>query len=290
VSDLLNIDKKSAGYLEGWISIAVNTVLFIVKYVYGTMYNSIAVVADAFHTLSDSLTSAVVIFGFWISYRPADKEHPFGHGRAEIVASIAIGGMLAMVGLEFIQRSTSKLLSREGFAFSWILITVLIISTIVKEVLARWAGNLGSRYNAASLIADAWHHRSDAIATALLAIAMAFGGGLWWLDGALGLAVSILIIYTSLKLVIESGSELLGRGATKHEEDAVKKIIYSISSDVKDVHHIHVHRYGDHVEITLHIRLDPETPLQKAHEIASKLERTIREKLGWEATIHVEPS
>lgn len=286
---MLNAKRKAVGYLEGLVSIAVNTALFIIKYFYGIMYNSIAIVADAFHTLSDSLTSAVVVLGFWISYRPADEEHPFGHGRAEAVASIVIGVMLAMVGLEFLQRSINKFLNREGLVFNWILVVVLAISTVVKEVLARWAKGLGSKYGSGSLIADAWHHRSDAIATALLAIAIAFGGSLWWLDGVLGLVVSALIMYVSLKLVVESGSELLGKGVTKQEEDIVKKIVYSIPSDVRDVHHIHIHRYGSHVEVTLHIKLKPDTPLQKAHEIASEVERTIKEKLGWEATVHVEP-
>ncbi|MEM1920901.1 MAG: cation diffusion facilitator family transporter [Ignisphaera sp.] len=281
--------RRKIGYIEGSVSIAVNIVLFVIKYIYGTLYNSIAVVADALHTLSDSLTSAIVILGFWISYRPADEEHPFGHGRAETVATIVIGVMLVMVGIEFLQKSIDKILSREGFLFNWVLVLVLAISTLIKEVLARWSESLGSRYNSTTLVADAWHHRSDAIATAILAIAITFGKDFWWLDGALGLAVSALLIYVSTKLVLENSSELLGKGVTKHEEEIIKNIVYRLSNEIKDVHHIHIHRYGNHVEVTLHIKLDPETSLKKAHEIASEIEKAIKNELGWEATVHVEP-
>lgn len=283
-------ERKYAGYLEGLVSIIVNTLLFIVKFYYGVVFNSIAVIADSIHTLSDSLTSVVVILGFWIGYKPADKEHPFGHGRAEPIATTVIGAMLIMVGIDFIQRSFNKLLSREGLIFSWILVIVLASSAIAKELLAIWAIRLGKKYNASSIIADAWHHRSDAIASALLAVAILFGAMLWWLDGVLGIIVSIMIIAVAVKLVIESGSELLGKAPTAEEIKELEKIVSEVSPQAKDLHHIHVHKYGMHTEVTLHIRLDPNMSLDKAHEIATEIEKRIRERLGWEATVHIEPS
>jgi len=281
--------RKFAGYLEGWVSIAINTILFIAKFYYGVLFNSIAVVADSIHTLSDSLTSVVVILGFWIGYKPADEEHPFGHGRAELIATIVIGSMLVMVGIDFIQRSVNKLLSREGLIFSWILVAVLAISAIVKEALALWAIKLGKKYEAQSIIADAWHHRSDAIASALLAIAIVFSETLWWLDGVLGVVVSAIIIATAIKLVIETASEILGKAPSEEDLKKLEKIVYETSPLVKDVHHVHIHKYGAHIEVTLHVRLDPVMSLNMAHEIATQIEKNIREKLGWEATVHVEP-
>jgi cation diffusion facilitator family transporter len=281
--------RKVAGYLEGWVSVAINTVLFVVKYFYGTLYNSIAIVADSIHTLSDSLTSVIVILGFWVSYRAADEEHPFGHGRAELIATLIIASMLIMVGIDFAQRSVSKLLSGEGLIFNWILIVVLTISAVIKEAMALWAMALGRRYNATSIIADAWHHRSDAIATALLAIALVFGGSLWWLDGVLGIAVSALILMTGAKLILDSSSELLGKAPSVKDVEKLKNLVTNVNPLIKDVHHIHMHRYGEHVEVTLHIKVGNKMSVQEAHEIASNVEKRIKEALGWEATVHIEP-
>jgi cation diffusion facilitator family transporter len=281
--------RKTVGYLEGWASIAVNIALFIAKFVYGTLYNSIAVVADSIHTLSDCLTSIVVVLGFWISYRPADREHPFGHGRAELIATIVIASMLIIIGVEFIQRSVGKLLSREGLTFSWALVAVLAISATVKEALALWATALGKRYSASSLIADAWHHRSDAIASALLAIAILLGVPHWWLDGVLGAAISTVIMATGAKIVLDASSELLGKAPSPKDVEKLREVVVSVNPLIKDVHHIHMHRYGDHVEVTLHIRVDSGMSVREAHEIASSVEKKVKEVLGWEATVHVEP-
>ncbi|MEZ0393881.1 MAG: cation diffusion facilitator family transporter [Desulfurococcaceae archaeon] len=281
--------RKRAGYMEGAVSMIVNTLLFVVKYYYGMIFNSIAVIADSVHTLSDSLTSAVVVMGFWVAYKPPDEEHPLGHGRAEAVASAVIGAMLVMVGVDFLQRSYSKLVAREGLIPSMALVWVLAASAAIKEALASWAMALGRRYRAQSLVADAWHHRSDAIASALLALAIAFGGSLWWLDGALGIAMSAMIVYVAAQLVVESGRELMGRGPTREELRRLEEVVRGASRRVSDLHHVHVHRYGEHVEATLHVRMEPSATLEEAHAEATRIEEAIRRELGWEATVHVEP-
>lgn len=282
-------ERKRAGYLEGLISIIVNTVLFVVKFAYGVLYNSIALIADSVHTLSDSLTSVVVILGFWISYKPADKEHPFGHGRAEQIASIAIGSMLFMVGLEMLGRSYEKLVSGEGLEFGWELIAVLVISTIAKEALARWSASLGEKYNAKSLILDAWHHRSDALVTLLLALGILFGREYWWVDGLLGMGVSGVILLFSVKMVIDVGRELLGTEPTAEEREKLIRIARGVSGEISSVHDIRVHKYGDHVEATLHIKLPSGMPLSEAHRIATAVEEAIERQMQWKATVHAEP-
>ncbi|MEM4789563.1 MAG: cation diffusion facilitator family transporter [Ignisphaera sp.] len=266
-------DRKRIGYLEGIVSIVVSIVLFALKYFYGVLFNSIAIVADSIHTLSDSLTSAVVILGFWVAYKPIDKEHPFGHGRAEHITTVVIGAMLIMVGIDFIQRSYAKFISKEPFIFSWSLVILLVVSAIAKEFLALWAFNLGKKYKASSITADAWHHRSDAIASILLATAIALGGNLWWLDSILGFMVSALIIYTGIEIIHTKTFELLGRAPTQEEIEKIKKIVYNVSPPVQDLHHVHIHEYGEHTEITLHIRLPPEIPVSIAHKIASDIEK-----------------
>ena len=282
-------DRRRAGYLEGVVSIIVNITLFAVKCYVALIHSSVALLADSIHTFSDSLTSIVVIVGFWISYRPADKEHPLGHGRAEAIATVVIGTLLASVAAELFQTGMGKILSRESILFSWYIVAVLSASAVVKEAMARWSMWLGRRYEAQPLIADAWHHRADATVSALLAISIALGREIWWVDGVLGLTVSSFILYTSIKLIIGGSRELLGAGPTEREVETLKKLAYSSSDKVADVHHIHVHRYGTHTEVTLHIRLDGRTSLEEAHEISSNVERRIREELGWEATVHPEP-
>jgi cation diffusion facilitator family transporter len=282
-------ERKRVGYLEGFVSIILNTALFLVKIIVGLMCNSIAVLADAIHTFSDSLTSIVVVVGYRVGSKPPDKEHPFGHGRAEALATLIIASMLFMVGVDFLVKSIEKLLSGESYVFSWLLVIAMAVSAVVKEGLALWAFQLGKKYGAQPIVADAWHHRSDAIASALLALAFAFGSNIPWLDSALGIAVSIIIVVTSLKLMIEPFMELLGKAPTVAEVDKLKKIIYSVSPEVKDVHHIHLHRYGDHVEATLHIKVRDSMSVKDAHELATKIENRIMEELGWVATVHIEP-
>jgi len=131
------------GYEVAWISIALNIVLFALKYWAGLTFHSVAMIADAWHTLADSLTSLVVIAGFWIACRPADEKHPFGHGRAEAIGSIIIGTLLAVIGFHFLMESLSKLKNYEPAEFGIPAIIIFTASTVAKEGLAQisiWAG------------------------------------------------------------------------------------------------------------------------------------------------------
>ncbi|MEM2006015.1 MAG: cation diffusion facilitator family transporter [Sulfolobales archaeon] len=281
--------KKRAAYLEGFISTLVNLALFLVKYFVGIVFNSVAIVADAFHTLSDSLTSIVLVAGYRVADKPADREHPFGHGRAETVGGLIIGVLLSVVAYSFTVSSYEKLLTAVPLEYSDILIVVLIASTIFKAALGLWAYRLGGKHESQPIVADAWHHASDAIATALLAVAIYVGKDYWWLDAVLGIAVSALIFITAAKIVYESSSELLGRSPSRIELDRLVEAVREAYPAVKRVHHIHFHKYGNHIEVTLHIELPGGTPLREAHEVATKIENAVRSKLGYETTVHVEP-
>jgi cation diffusion facilitator family transporter len=212
-------ERKVAGFKEGLVSIFVNVVLFVIKFYLGLIHNSIAVVADAVHTLSDAGTSVVVVISFWIAYKPPDKGHPFGHGRAEQIGAVIVGTLLGVAGFEFLMSSYEKLSSREALTFSWFLVGVLLLSSLVKELLARWAFRLGGSYESRSIVGDAWHHRSDAIATTLLALGILVGADYWWVDGVLGIIVSLVIVYTSIKIILETSRELLGSEPTRREEE-----------------------------------------------------------------------
>jgi len=291
-------DKKASHWLadqnlgstEGWLSVFLNTFLFFLKYWVGMASGSVAMMADAWHTLSDTLTSVVVLVGFWIKKMPPDKEHPFGHGRAESVASVVIATLLMVVGFSFLRDSVQRLINYQAAAFTTVALLVFLVSTLLKELLARFSLWAGKKINAYSLIADAWHHRSDAIASLLIVVGAYFGRYVWWIDGALGIAVSVVILYTAIELLLQATSIIMGIEPSQELRENIVAIARQVCDDeIQDVHHLHVHQYGDHVEVTFHIRVDPNTTVHEAHDMASKIEQAVREKLHIEATVHVEP-
>jgi cation diffusion facilitator family transporter len=284
-----NPDKKKLVYRQGWISIFVNGLLFISKYWVGTVTGSIALMADAWHSLSDSLTSLIVIFGAKISSKPPDDEHPFGHGRAELIASIIIGVILGLVGFEFAKESIAKLVNREGVEYGSAAIWVTVISIITNELLAQYAFWVGRKTGNPSLKADGWHHRSDALSSIIILVGIFFSGYFWWIDGVLGFIVSLLLFYAAYDIIKEGTNPLLGEIAEDELVKNLKTIANEISGTDTHLHHVHVHRYGEHIELTMHIKLPKSTTLENAHQIADDIEIEIAEKLNIEATIHMEP-
>jgi cation diffusion facilitator family transporter len=283
------MNKQRLGYIEGWLSILVNTILFAVKLWAGLASYSIAMVADAWHTMSDSITSVIVIAGLWMSGKSPDEEHPFGHGRIESIGAIIIATILAVIGVNFLKDAILKLGTRQYPKYGTLAVIVFIISAIVKEILARFSIWAGKVTDSKSLKADGWHHRSDAITTAIIIAGIYFGRNLWWIDSVLGILVSILIIYTAYEIIKDVANSFIGGKVGDLLERQIKDLICATSPVVKDIHHLHMHTYGDHRELTLHICLPDEIQLKEAHEITNDLEDAIRAKLNIETTIHIEP-
>jgi len=282
--------KIFIGYLEGTISIILNTILFGIKYWVGIKTFSIAIIADAWHTLSDSLTSLVVIIGFKVSSKPAGKKHPYGHGQAEIISSIIIGTLLAVVGVNFLIASIQKFINHQSASYGNLAVIVFIISVIVKEGLAQFSMRAGKKINSQSLIADGWHHRSDALVSLMVLVGIFIGEYFWWVDSIMGIIVSLVIFYTTYIILKDSISTLIGEEPSEDLEVEIRKIVTnSISHDVK-LHHLHSHKYGDNRELTFHIRLPVDTRLEEAHRITEKLEKKIKEEMNIETTIHAEPT
>lgn len=282
--------KIFLGYLEGVISIILNTLLFGLKYWVGVNTFSIAIIADAWHTFSDSLTSLVVIIGFKISSKPADKEHPFGHGQAEVVSSVIIGTMLAIVGFNFLIASIQRFENQQSAVYNTVAIIVFVISVIVKEGLAQFSIRAGKMIDARSLIADGWHHRSDALVSLMVLAGIFVGKYFWWVDSVMGIIVSLVIFYTTYLILKESISILIGKVPAEDFKKEIEEIVADNMPQDVLLHHLHCHRYGDTKELTFHIRLPAEMKLDEAHRITDKLENKIREKMEIETTIHVEPT
>ncbi|MBT8357893.1 MAG: cation diffusion facilitator family transporter [Deltaproteobacteria bacterium] len=281
------MESKKLAYVEGIGSIVINTVLFILKYWVGIMTGSIAIIADAWHTLSDSLTSIVVILGAKVSSKPADKNHPFGHGRAESVASIIIGVLLFIVGSNFFFDAIQRLRSKEAAVFSTASIIIFIISVLTKEAMAQFSFWAYNKTKSHSLKADGWHHRSDAIASAIILISIFLGKNLWWIDGVFGMIVSLLIVYTAVDIMKEAAQPILGEIPKPDNIEKITKI--GERFNLNDIHHIHEHSYGSHLEYTMHVYMPKDSPIFKAYSITKKFREVLRKELNIESTVYIKP-
>ncbi len=277
------------GYIEAFLSIFINTILFIIKLWIGLKTGSIAIIADAWHTLSDSFTSILLLFGFRLSSKPPDKGHPFGHGRAEIIFSIIIGTILAVIAFNFLSGSISRLRNHQEANFNNLAIVIILISVIVKEAIAQFAFWASRKTGSQLLRADAWHHRSDALTSFLVLIAVLLGKYFWWIDGFMGLVMALLLFYATYNILKGSTNILLGQGPDEETVKSLKNLMKNVVEQDLNIHHLHCHSYGNHKEITFHISLPAQMKLIDAHLIADKLEDEIREKMKIEATIHIEP-
>ena len=284
-----NITNSRLSIRAGWVSIFTNLALFGLKYWAGLVSGSVALIADAWHTLSDSISSVLVIGGVKLSQKPADKSHPFGHGRYELIATIIIGCLLIWVSYNFIVESVEKLQNKEAASYGAFAIIATIISVISKEGLAQYSFYIGRKTNSRVVSADGWHHRSDAISSIVILVGIFIGRYFWWADGVLGIIVSLFILYTAYKIIKESSHTILGE---KPEPELVAKLVSIINAAAGSnvfPHHFHIHNYVNHKELTFHIYLPDNYTISKAHEITNAIESSIAEEMEITSTIHVEP-
>lgn len=284
-----NQDKTRLSYIEGFVSILLNTFLFAIKLWAGIVSNSIAITADAWHTLSDSISSIVLILGAKISKKPADKEHPFGHGRAELISAFVIGFLLLFVGYEFIIKSYDSLINKNTSIFTTLSIIVTVISVLVKESLAQFSFWASRKTKSKALKADGWHHRSDALSSVVILIGIFVGKFYWWIDAVLGFIVAGFIIYSAFEIMKDTISTIMGVTPDETFIFELKEYCNTLAERDLYIHHVHMHSYGDHLELTFHICLPSEWNLIEAHSISYKLEKSLIEKYGYDPTIHVDP-
>jgi cation diffusion facilitator family transporter len=282
--------RHNAARLEAIISIVVNLSLAGLTLFFALRLSSLALMAQAAHTASDVLSSVVVLVGSWVAVRPADQEHPYGHGRAESIATLAIAMLLALVGLEFIRGGISRLMQPEPVEGSWLVAGFMVGAALVKEALARYAIAVGTRINSSAVKADGHHHRADALA-ALLAGAAIIGVevGWLWLDGLLGIAIALIILKTAYSLGSEAGSVLLGRRPKAETIRRIEQVAMSVAG-VEEVHRVSVHEYGQQRVVSLHVLVDPDMPVTAAHQIAETIEVALNRDLAAETTVHMEPN
>jgi len=274
---------------EGWISIVANIILFGLKYWAGIVSGSIALIADAWHTLTDSFSSIIVLISSKISRKPADDEHPFGHGRAEHIAAIIIGVLLAIVAFDFIVNSVKKFNTHATTNFGTIAWVATIISVVSKELMAQYALWGYRKTNSPVLKADGWHHRTDALSSIVVLVGIALGKYLWFTDALLGFMVAILIGWTSYQILSKETKALLGKRPSDELLKKIKKTIQKHFNLPLYIHHIHLHDYGQHTEMVCHIKLPGQMQLEEVHEICTQIEKIVQKEFEYTTTIHPEP-
>jgi cation diffusion facilitator family transporter len=283
------MEKRRASYIEGSISIVANIALFGLKFWAGIVSGSIALIADAWHTLSDSVSSVIVIVGAKLSAKKPDKQHPFGHGRWEQIAAIFIAFLLGVIAYGFIMDSIESFKSNETANFGTIAIVVTIVSVVVKEAMAQYAFFLGKKSGSSSVKADGWHHRTDALSSLVILGGIFLKDIFWWIDGAMGIIVSLMIFYAAYEIIKESIDKLLGEQPSDELIEQIKTIVENAYEKDLAPHHFHIHNYVNHQELTFHIKYDPHTEIEKAHAVATDIEEKIYRQLYIRSTIHIEP-
>ena len=287
------MNKIKAQAAEGLVSVIVNAVLFAAKMWAGMATGSIALIADAWHTLSDSLSSVFVIGAAKLSAKKADKEHPFGHGRWEPITSVFVAVLLCVVAYEFFKNSVVKFMNRETAVYGTLAVVVTAVSIAVKELLAQYAFYIARKTDNLVVKGDAWHHRSDALSSVVVLIGiilnMVFAGTWWWMDSLLGVIVAVMILYAAFVILKEAISTLLGEEPSLDLLENITQEVRKACGDNLQMHHFHLHNYIMHKELTLHIKLDKDMSIENGHKVASNIEQIIEEKFNIAATVHVEP-
>jgi cation diffusion facilitator family transporter len=281
--------REAYGLLEGWTSVVINLVLFTVKLVPGLMIGSITLVADALHSLGDLLGSAVVIWGFRAAARPSDAEHPFGHGRIESIATLFLGILLFVASWEIGQNSVLRLFHPRPVHASVALLLLLAATVPLKEWLARLARELAGRIGSTALQGDFLHHRSDAIATAVVIVSLVAGrSGLDWVDGVGGLAVAGFIATAAYSLVRDAVDPLIGQAPTPQLLAEIRATATAVPG-VEGVHDVAVHWYGGLIVTSLHIEVSDALDITSAHDLADAVEMALAGRFAGQAVVHVDP-
>ena len=283
------IYRTKIGVFQGWISVLVNSILFILKLVIGVMVGAVSVIADAVHTLSDVVSSIVVIWGFKQAEKPADVEHPYGHGRAEYIATLIIAILLCVAGIEFIEASIDRIQNPEQVVAEWWMILILMVTIILKEITARYAEFLSTKIASGTLHADAWHHRIDALSSLLVVGALIAGKyGYPSSDGWAGLGVALFLIYTGFIIAKDAVDDLIGKPPTSEEVEVIRQIVMSVDG-VLGAHDIIVHSYGHDKFASVHVEIDADETTAVAHDISEEVENKLEKAIGVEPTVHLDP-
>ena len=292
------MEREREIYKVTLVGSAANAALMVFKFVAGVLGHSSAMIADAVHSLSDFATDLVVLVLVHISAKPQDASHDYGHGKYETMASFIVGLALVAAATGIILTGVMKLvdwyhgvqLQAPGHLALW----AALISLLVKEVLYRYTVARGKHLNSQAVIANAWHHRSDALSS--IGAAIGIGGAIllgdrWTvLDPIASVVVGLMLVKVAVSLLRSSVGELTESSLPADVEREIENIIRSFP-DVSEPHNLRTRRIGNRIAIEVHVRMDGNLPLSLVHDRASSIERAIRDRFGSDThvTVHMEP-
>lgn len=282
--------RESVGVFSSVMGIGCNILLFVVKLLVGVMSNSISIIADSFNNLSDCMSAIISLVGVKLAMRPADDEHPFGHGRYEYIASLVVAFVIMIIGWQFLMSSISAIKNKESMQASTVAIFVLISTVVIKMVLSYINFGLGKKINSIVLVATAKDSRNDVIITGstLLSMIVTSVSGVV-IDGYVGVLVSIMLMYSGFGVAMETVSTLLGEAIDDDTKVIVREKVngYDI---VIGTHDLIIHNYGPTKLIaTIHAEVDGTKDINEIHEAIDKIERDVYRDLDISLTIHIDP-
>lgn len=282
--------REKYGVLSGAVGIFCNVLLTIAKFVIGTVTNSIAITADAVNNLSDAASSGITLLSFKAANKPADDDHPFGHGRIEYISALAVAFIVLMMGIELIKSSIDKILNPEALSFSWPALIVLLISIGVKIWMAIFNRSLGKRINSPAMTAVVMDSVSDTAATSVSMIALIVSNFTDIpLDGYMGIIVALFIVYTGISIVKETAGMLMGETP---DPELVKELEEEILSyeGVVGVHDLMVHNYGpNRIFASAHAEVSATDNIMESHDTMDLIERDVMKKFKVQLVLHMDP-
>ena len=282
--------RKKAGFLSSTVGIVCNIILFVSKFIIGTIANSVAIISDAFNNLTDCLSCIITMFGYNLASKPADKEHPFGHGRMEYFTSLIIAVFIIIVGFEFFKTSLSRIFNKEEMDVTYFTIIVLVLSILLKFWMYLFNKKMSTIFNNQAMMATSYDSLSDAMTTSITLIGSIISLFTDFpIDGVIGLIVSGLIIKTAISIIKDTLDELLGKPADKETTQQLLDIVMS-HQGILGVHDLMIHNYGPNNMIaSLHSEVDAKQNVLEAHDTIDNIEKEIFEKMKIMTTIHLDP-
>lgn len=282
--------RKAYGTLCSVLGIFLNVLLFAGKYAAGVISGSIAITADAFNNLSDAGASAISLLGFRLSGKKPDPDHPFGHGRIEYISGLAVAVLIVVMGVELLISSVEKIVSPETVEAGLLPAAILLVSILVKLYMFAYNSAVGRKISSSAMAATGADSLSDSIATAVVLLSM----GVSWLfkvniDGWAGAAVAVFILFAGYGVAKDTLSPLLGQAPNPELVQSIENIVMS-SDVVLGMHDLVVHDYGPgRMMISLHAEVDGRGDIFEIHDSIDTIERELKDALGCDATIHMDP-
>lgn len=278
------------GKLSGTVGIVCNLLLFAFKLAVGVLSGAVSITADAMNNLSDATSAVVTLIGFKLAEKPADADHPYGHARYEYLSGLAVAGLIVVIGFELAKTSVEKILHPAEVLFSAPVCIVLVGSILMKLWMGLFNRRLGKMVNSTALLATAADSRNDAISTTAVLLAGIVGTVFGWkIDGWMGLAVALFILYSGVMLAKETISPLLGENASPELRQQIAELVSSVP-EVLGYHDLMVHDYGPGQRFaSMHVEMDQSADPLSCHELIDNLERACLQQLQVNLSIHYDP-